>query len=48
LTLIAFQVVIFTLYGFIARLLESPYDESRLKAIRRRIAEVRAKLPHGA
>lgn len=36
------QVVVFTLYGVIARLFESPYDEARLKAIRRRIAELRA------
>lgn len=36
------QVVVFTLYGVFARLFESPYDEARLKAIRRRIAELRA------
>lgn len=36
------QVVVFTLYGVITRLFESPYDEARLKAIRRRIAELRA------
>lgn len=36
------QVVVFTLYGIIQRLFESPYDEQRLKAIRRRIAELRA------
>ena len=39
---IAWQVVVFTLYGIIQRLFESPYDEQRLKAIRRRIAELRA------
>jgi hypothetical protein len=36
------QTVVFTLYGIITRLFESPYDEARLKAIRRRIAELRA------
>lgn len=36
------QVVVFTLYGLVQRLFESPYDEDRLKAIRRRIAELRA------
>jgi len=36
------QVVVFTLYGVLSRLFESPYDEARLKAIRRRIAELRA------
>ena len=35
-------MVVFTLYGIIQRLFESPYDEQRLKAIRRRIAELRA------
>ena len=36
------QVVVFTLYGLVQRLVDSPYDEDRLKAIRRRIAELRA------
>lgn len=36
------QMVTFTAYGVLARLFESPYDESRLRAIRRRISEMKA------